>query len=185
MRTGLVWLILTTLTLLWTFTCHRFLAFGPLGGSDLHGFREFFPAFLTGFMSDVLVATLFGLLVFLIGTALALALTATRVKFKIELAYFRVAMLVLITTSTLIVIHQTYVEFYGFQIIPFHLSYLGDPDFASANATAVLSPSAMILGFLSFVPIGLLIWFTRIKSSGFEQILNKAGTFKISIATLT
>lgn len=51
--------------------------------------------------------------------------------------------------------HQIYVEFFKYQIIPFHLTYLVDQSFVSANGSSLFSPSAsVILGAAA----GLSFW---------------------------
>lgn len=41
--------------------------------------------------------------------------------------------------------HQTYVEFFKFQIIPFHLSYLVDKSFVAANSDSLFQASSLIV----------------------------------------
>ena len=41
--------------------------------------------------------------------------------------------------------HQSYVEFFKFQIIPFHLSYLFDSSFLKSNSSSVLDPAPTII----------------------------------------
>ena len=90
-------------------------------------------ALLTGSLSDLWIAALLATL-YLLTRLLLLPLrllpgrigsgqTAAR-----GAAWFWFAVPVLLTA-----LHQSYVDYFGFQVIPFHLLYFADPDFIGAN----------------------------------------------------
>ena len=54
--------------------------------------------------------------------------------------------------------HQSYVEFFRFQIIPFHLSYLIDASFLKSNSSSVLDPAPTII---MIVTVCLAYWCRR------------------------
>ncbi len=56
--------------------------------------------------------------------------------------------------------HQGYVEFFKFQIIPFHLSYMFDQSFVSANGATMFNTNSTLIFSLS---AGLAIWVRRSK----------------------
>ncbi len=54
--------------------------------------------------------------------------------------------------------HQGYVEFFKFQIIPFHLTYMTDTAFISANGTSMFGPTSCYILALS---VALAVWLQK------------------------
>lgn len=121
--------------LLFLFALHRLLAM-PFLGDALHasGGRQN-TAFWVGLLSDVWLAGLAGLLFFLLVAWPPLRASADAIATGFLLLW-----------GVAVALHQPYVEFYHFQLLPFHIRYLGDTDFMSANRASLLNPRAFLLG---------------------------------------
>lgn len=81
----------------------------------------------------------------------------------------RVGFLYVILIGGLTAGHQSYVEFFKFQIIPFHLSYLVDISFLKSNSSSVLDPAPTII---MIVTVGLAYWTRRAIQIVSKQALN-------------
>lgn len=132
--------------LLFLFALHRLLAM-PFLGNALHasGGRQNI-AFLVGFLSDAWLAGLVGLLFFLLVAWLPLRSFADEIATGFVLFW-----------GVAVALHQPYVEFFHFQFLPFHIRYLGDVDFISANKASLWNPRSLLL-VLTAVFLG---WWVR------------------------
>ena len=133
------------------FLCHRLTAFGIIS-------REFFDlgalhlaqSFLVGAASDLWVATLIAMM-----WAIPAALCSPRAATWIAAA----GCLVL---STLVALHQSYVEFYRVPIMAFHLRYLADLEFIKASTSAT-AWSPLVIANIAGALLALLASTLRIK----------------------
>lgn len=124
------------LSLIAIFLLHRYYAWQPLSqqftGRSVSIWREI----LVGLMSDVWVAGL-------------LSLPFWTFEYfptsKINRLQRRLTILLILIIGALTAGHQSYVEFFKFQIIPFHLTYLLDTSFLKSNSSSVLDPAPTII----------------------------------------
>jgi len=122
------------------FLLHRLLSFGLLAGKLHLGSVAGGKALLVGLMSDVWIACL--------GSILVLGLSAALAKLpRLERG---LRLLLLLAFGVAAAGHQAYVEFYHFQIIPFHLRYLTDRSFLAANSASMLTarPLALLAAYV-------------------------------------
>lgn len=103
-----------------------------------------FRAFLVGIMSDYWVAVVFSLALGSLSGVIGWGLRSKRFS---RVVFF----LVTGTFGVLAAGHTAYVDFFRMPIVPFHLRYLGDDAFISANALSLLG--AKELGTL-LLPLG-------------------------------
>jgi hypothetical protein len=140
---------LKILVSLWlVFSLHRLLSWAPLSAtySGHHGilWREI----LTGTLSDFWIATLLSLPFWFFEAS-------SRRPAK-SLQKFLGTVWILVWTG-LTAGHQAYVEFFKFQIIPFHLSYLTDRSFIASNGESMIETSSAVILVLG----GLLAYWSR------------------------
>ncbi len=147
------------------FVVHRALVFETLlKALPIAGISPF-RAFLVGIMSDYWVAVVFGLVLGSLSGVIAWGLGSCRFS---RMVFF----LVTGAFGVLAAGHTAYVNFFRMPIIPFHLRYLGDEAFISANALSLLGAKEIGTLLLPFgCAIGLAIsgWARR-RSSGFAAI---------------
>lgn len=110
------------------FALHRGLAFGILGADLPSGSRA--AACLVGSLSDFWVAQLLAII-------FALPLIAFS-WLSVRFVQFMKIFLINLTAFAL-ALHQGYVEFFQFQLEPFHLKYLTDVQFMTSNAASFFS----------------------------------------------
>jgi len=123
------------------FVLHRAFTFTALNADVLTGARQWSGLFV-GTLSDLWVAGLLALL-----SAAGLGLLG--LKFKPGTVQKLRALFFLIVTL-LLASHQSYVEFFGFTMMAFHLRYLYDSAFILANGQSLFSwPLAVYLGVLA------------------------------------
>ena len=116
------------LILLATFLLHRFLTYPLVFGSIEPGTLEGTKAFFVGCLSDVWVAYLW---------AAVIGLAYGTLSFLGMQNGARLVMLMLLTlVGVAAAMHVAYIEFFHFQIVPFHLRYLFDPEFVAANGSS-------------------------------------------------
>lgn len=131
------------------FSLHRIQAWSYL--AEQYGGRSGNPwqTALTGFLSDVWIATVLTL-PFWVFEYFPQKLSRSTQKF--------LGTIWILAWGLLTAAHQGYVEYFKFQIIPFHLSYLADESFVSANGGSIFNASSAVLLALS---AGLAYWSRR------------------------
>lgn len=72
----------------------------------------------------------------------------------------RLAISIILIIGALSAGHQSYVEFFKFQIIPFHVGYLVDASFLKSNSGSVFNPASSIILMLA---VGLAYWVRKAK----------------------
>lgn len=134
------------------FVLHRIQAWSFL--SEQYGEKSglWWQEGITGLLSDFWIATLLSL-PFWIFEYLPQKQARNAQKY--------VGALWIIFWGVLTAAHQIYVEFFKFQIIPFHLSYMVDHSFVSANGSSLLNPSAVVIVATA---AGLAYWTWTAKS---------------------
>jgi len=100
--------------------------------------------FLVGLLSDLWVAYL---------AAGLIALLTAGAKRPIM---GHVPLLVIFTALTMV--HQSYVVFFGHQIIPFHLSYVWDRSFLAANASTAISMEGLGIAIAAIISLAVSVW---------------------------
>ena len=113
------------------FAVHRAVVFETLLKSLPVAGVSPFRAFLVGIMSDYWVAVVFSLALGSLSGGVAWALGSTRLS---RIVFFLVTGMFGVLAAG----HTAYVDFFRMPIIPFHLRYLGDDAFISANALSLL-----------------------------------------------
>jgi phosphoglycerol transferase MdoB-like AlkP superfamily enzyme len=150
------------LILFLVFILHRALAFRLLLEGVTGGNQQGFQAFLVGSMSDCWVACV-------LATLLGIVLSAPAVFVHFRLSWW-LPLGVAGISGIFAAVHQAYIEFFKFPIVPFHLHYLTDRSFMSANAASLLG-SASVVSLVAplVVAVGLrgtrLMWFRRVRTS--------------------
>ena len=132
------------LILLATFLLHRFLTYPLLFGAIEAGSAEATKAFFVGTLSDFWVAYLLALVV---GGVYGVA------NFFGFPNGARLSMIGLLAfTGAAAAAHVAYIEFFHFQIVPFHLRYLFDPEFVRANGSSLFTARSLATlgGFFGF-----------------------------------
>jgi hypothetical protein len=125
------------------FILHRALTFSMLNADVLTGTRQG-SGFLVGVLSDIWTAGLLALLSAGWHRLLWQKLTPGRAS-RMRWIFFTLVALLLAS-------HQSYVEFFGFTMMAFHLRYLYDSAFIVANGQSLFSwPLAVHLGGLTLV----------------------------------
>lgn len=81
----------------------------------------------------------------------------------------RVGFFYVILIGSLTAGHQSYVEFFKFQIIPFHLSYLVDVSFLKSNSSSVLDPAPTII---MIATVAIAYWTRRATQVVSKSALN-------------
>ncbi len=107
---------------------------------------------ITGFLSDLWMATLL---------SLPFWIFEYFPQKPVRHAQKFIATIWIILWGVLTAAHQNYVEFFKFQIIPFHLTYMGDNSFLSANGSSLFHPSSAVIFALA---AGLAYWTWSAKS---------------------
>lgn len=120
------------------FALHRYHAWVFL--SEQYGARHIsiWREILTGLFSDAWVAGILTLPLWVFEY-----FSAKRLRFWQKLC----GAAILLTFGILTAGHQSYVEFFKFQIIPFHLSYLVDTAFVSSNGSSIFNASSASIFF--------------------------------------
>lgn len=72
----------------------------------------------------------------------------------------RLAVFLILLIGALSAGHQSYVEFFRFQIIPFHVGYLADTSFLKSNSGSVFNPASSII---LIAAVGLAYWARKAK----------------------
>ena len=106
------------------FIVHRALTFDALTPSTGMAWSAMAQAVAVGILSDIWVAFIGSFCVLIAGIVRLERLIAT--SLIVSLAFASAA-------------HQAYDEYFRFQIVPFHLTYLLDPDFVKANGRSILN----------------------------------------------
>jgi hypothetical protein len=136
------------------FILHRAFTFTALNAQVLTGARQW-SGFFVGTLSDLWIAGLLALLSAAWHGLLGLKFTAGTVQ-KLRALFF-------LSAALLLASHQSYVEFFGFTMMAFHLRYLYDSAFILANGQSLFSwPLAVYLGVLA---LALLLQSGRRKES--------------------
>lgn len=147
MQTNFLVVIISTLVgLLPLFVAHRLLTWPYLAeGLATPKLSESLQFLIVGIMSDLWVAAVLAFLtVPCVGLCrIIMARHKPAVRFLNPIVSFLPAFIVLIWTI-LLVGHQSYVEFFRHQFIPFHVRYFGDGDFFAANASSVINPRSLL-----------------------------------------
>jgi hypothetical protein len=125
------------ISLLLLFILHRVQAWSHLSGQYADKSGVWWQEGLTGLLSDIWMASLLAL-PFWIFEFFPKTFSKTVQKFT--------TVTWLMLWGILTAGHQIYVEFFKFQIIPFHLTYLIDQSFISANGSSLFNPSAVVIG---------------------------------------
>jgi phosphoglycerol transferase MdoB-like AlkP superfamily enzyme len=133
------------------FILHRALSFDLLSIELLPGKEAAAKSILIGIISDFWVATLFALVILLFQLAFGAFKTRTR-NSNSDFIWLLTAM------GLLLVMHQSYVEFFRHSIAPSHLAYLSDRQFLAANGSSALSLRAIALAILFAMAIWLIRW---------------------------
>jgi phosphoglycerol transferase MdoB-like AlkP superfamily enzyme len=116
------------------FLVHRLLAWDMLARDfNPSGAIEWRP-FLVGVMSDIWISTLFGLVATLFGRGQ---------KLKGLVASLGLGLFL----SIPVILHLSYIRFFGYNVLPFHLTYAGDPNFVGSNWTILLSVESFLVAF--------------------------------------
>lgn len=127
---------------------HRLLSLSALSPTELTPLLRA-QALTVGILSDLWVATLVATLI-LLGSALLAALGLPQVARVCRLG-------VLLLSAIGVGAHQAYVDFYHAQIIPFHLRYLMDPDFLTANGLSLLGLKPFVVFLSMGVTLAILV----------------------------
>jgi phosphoglycerol transferase MdoB-like AlkP superfamily enzyme len=146
------------------FWIHRLFSFGDLSAAIDFTRQNQGQAFLVGAMSDFWCAFLFSL-IFLFLTLLL----KKWIRPDSKALYFGFLSIL----ASLTVMHQGYIAFYQFQIIPFHLQYFGDWDFLTANAGSLLNPYLVLAASI----YGCAIFFIEklpLEGLSFKRLLQTA-----------
>jgi phosphoglycerol transferase MdoB-like AlkP superfamily enzyme len=127
------------------FTVHRFINFKFLA----EAIQPESPAqsFLVGSLSDIWIAFLF--------TLATAAVSFSLRKFSKASGIITEILFYTILVGTLAA-HQGYVEFFKFQIEPFHIGYMSDVQFIGSNAASFLTNSNLILTIIVGLVAGLM-----------------------------
>jgi hypothetical protein len=152
------------------FILHRVLSFDLLSIELLPGAGAAGRSLLIGVISDLWVATLFALLLMLFQLVFGLL---RKQSFNSNSSFF----LLMAAMGVLLVLHQSYVEFFRYSITPSHLAYLTDRQFLAANGSSAMSMRAIVLALL-LVPAAWLV--NQIKLD-----FRPSRRFRISIVLLT
>ena len=144
------------------FIVHRALTFDALTPSTGMAWSAMAQAVAVGILSDIWVAFIGSFCVLIAGIVRLERLIAT--SLIVSLAFASAA-------------HQAYVEYFRFQIVPFHLTYLLDPDFVKANGRSILN-GAVWLNLILIV--SLLPAFYKIS----DIFLNKLAYHKLAYLAL-
>lgn len=152
--------------LLVLYVTHRLLSIGVLSTTELTPLLET-QTLVVGLLSDVWVATLVAAII--LGVSSLLTVAGLPQAGRI----FRLGVLVL--SAVMVGAHQAYVDFYRFQIIPFHMRYLLDWDFLTANGLSLLGLKPFVVFLSLFVALGTLI---------FGDFLRDLSTRRLAIATV-
>jgi len=135
--------LVVALTLI--FNLHRALSFANLlptddgGGDRLHIFERS-KIFFVGFLSDFWISNLLALLAFAFSLTLA---HFTPRKNLVKNSWM--CPLIILGVGFMAALHQGYVEFFRFQLVPFHLSYLIDLSFLAANGKSMAETNSIVI----------------------------------------
>lgn len=132
--------------LIFAFFCHRAFTWSALTPDTGFTMLSVLQAASVGAMSDVWIAFLGSLIILIMGT---LRLHTLILQFLI--------IFVSIASS----LHQVYVDFFRFQIMPFHLGYMADLDFIQANSDS-LSSWIVWINLLMTLALGASLWRWRL-----------------------
>ncbi len=125
------------------FVLHRALTFSVLNADVLTGTRQG-SGFLVGVLSDIWIA---GLLALLSAGWHRLLWQKTTASFAKKMRWILFSVVTFLLAS-----HQSYVEFFGFTMMAFHLRYLYDSAFILANGRSLFAwPLAVYFGVLTLV----------------------------------
>lgn len=125
------------------FILHRAFTFTALNAEVLTGMRQW-SGFFVGTLSDLWISGLLALLSAGWHRLLLIKFAAGTVQ-KLRALFF-------LNVTLLLASHQSYVEFFGFTMMAFHLRYLYDSAFILANGQSLFSwPLAVYLGLLALV----------------------------------
>ena len=125
------------------FVLHRILAWPFLMAGFEQAHDNFFQIFFIGILSDHWIAMLIATTAWLLG--LALGRTASKL----------IAYALLLATCVVIFVHQPYTQFFHFQAIPYHLTYLSDRDFLRSNSSSLFTWRSGIV----FAASAASLWF--------------------------
>ena len=133
------------------FLSHRQLALPSLrGGLDVTGMAGF-RVWLVGFCSDVWVAFLLSFVVL--------------ISHGVPLLGGVVSGLVVFGTGCSVLLHQRYVEYFRHQLLPYHLSYLGDIEFIRSSTGAFWSGEIPLLFLWLALALGAGFLVYRLRGS--------------------
>ncbi|MDQ3235683.1 MAG: hypothetical protein M3Q07_28060, partial [Pseudobdellovibrionaceae bacterium] len=124
------------------FVLHRAFTFNMLNAEVLSGIRQG-SGFFVGVLSDLWIAGLLSLLTAGCHRLLWQVLPGGFVQ--------KLRWLLFIIVAVLLASHQSYVEFFGFTMMAFHLRYLHDSAFIMANGQSLFSWPLVVYGGLLLV----------------------------------
>ncbi|MCX6117662.1 MAG: LTA synthase family protein, partial [Proteobacteria bacterium] len=129
---------------------HRYLADPFLRTTLTNHDGNWLLEFAIGFCSDLWVSFLVSIPVFM------MSMTSILMKNRLDNLTRTFTVIWMITWTAFITAHQTYVEYFKHQIIPFHLSYIFDVSFLKANGSSnfeIRPLLIIILGSMAVYPI--------------------------------
>jgi hypothetical protein len=135
------------------FLIHRAFTYSYLNGSVPASAPAL--SFLVGFMSDIWVAWLLAVLT----TVTTWALSMTNPKAGLV---FCITVVAVVTGG--LCAHQGYVEFFRFQIEPFHIRYLTDWQFVSSNSASIITVPNIVMVCSAFA-LTKVLFFSRPRES--------------------
>ena len=139
--------ILKILIALWLlFSLHRLLSWAPLSATYSGHHGSLWREMITGTLSDFWIASILSLPFW------TFEFIAGKRARHIQ-KFFGALWIVL--WAALTAGHQAYVEFFKFQIIPFHLSYLTDRSFITSNSDSMIETSS---GLILVLGLWLAYW---------------------------
>lgn len=169
-----------TISLSWylwiLFAIHRGLAFPYLHNiaqnAEINPSLEIMQYLIVGLLSDFWVATLLSISTYFLSFVIILFIKSSFLLFRKIFskktkcppysAFIgkgsngnKTATLAILGVGFATACHQSYVEFFRFQLVPFHVSYLIDASFLGANATSLAGPESLIIVVFTFALCGL------------------------------
>ena len=135
------------------FFLHRLLTYEYLLPPERFGFWRHLDVFVIGFLSDLWVAAIGTAVVTLAGVILSVARVPRWVS---SWSLFVSAAVMLF----LVGLHQPYVEFFRYQVLPHHLAYFNDFEFIAANNETMVNFRAFFTVWAGVLGLILLRWLT-------------------------
>jgi phosphoglycerol transferase MdoB-like AlkP superfamily enzyme len=159
------------LSLVALFSVHRYLSIHFLRSTfEPESVQERLKEILTGSLSDLWVSFILAFPVFI--------LTLKQPSKKILI----LSLSWVVLWASLAGGHQNYVEYFRHQIIPFHIPYLVDTSFLSANSSSFLSVNSMSIFLLgSMLGLALIFW---LEIKPYRKSHNVAIFFAIAVVSI-